>query len=125
MHVSELLDAIRWEVSIESSASDLQLVNNIADERIVFSVFEHGLGVFEGLRGHRLWPSAASSSFGGCLETSSCVFHDQFPLELVEYCGHMKEEPSFGGAGIDVLREHFQSNATLADVSDSLDDLSQ
>ena len=51
MHVSELLDAIRWEVSIESSASDLQLVNNIADERIVFSVFEHGLGVFEGLRG--------------------------------------------------------------------------
>ena len=37
----------------------------------------------------------------------------------------MKEEPSFGGAGIDVLREHFQSNATLADVSDSLDDLSQ
>ena len=36
-----------------SSATEGQipLVNNIAGERIIFDVFEYGLGVFEGLRG--------------------------------------------------------------------------
>ena len=41
MLISELFDAICWEISVESGSTDFQLVDDITDEWIIFCVFEH------------------------------------------------------------------------------------
>jgi len=58
MLISELLDPICGEIAIECGTADLELVDDVADEGIAFGVLEHGLGVFDGLFVHCLWPVA-------------------------------------------------------------------
>ncbi len=103
----------------------MQLVDDVTDEWVVFGVLEHGLGVLKRLFSHSFGSSAASTAFGGGLEASSGVFHDDFALEFVECGSHVKKQSTFRSAGVDVLRQHFESNAALADVSGCLDDLCQ
>ena len=49
MLISELLDAICWEISVESGSTDFQLVDDITDEWIIFCVFEHRFSMLDGL----------------------------------------------------------------------------
>ena len=75
MLAPELLDAIRREISVECHATDLELIDDVADEGVVF----------------------------GGLEASAGVLDDQPPLELVEGRGHAEEQPSLGRARVDTL----------------------
>ena len=49
MLISELFDAICWEISVESGSTDFQLVDDITDEWIIFCVFEHRFSMLDGL----------------------------------------------------------------------------
>jgi len=48
---------------------------------------------------------------------------DELALNLVEGCGHMKKQASFGGAGVNILGEHLGVDVTGLHVLCSLDDL--
>ena len=71
MLVSELFGAIWWKISVESCTADFELIDDIADEGVVFGVLEHGLGVFDGLFVHDLWPAAPAPALVGGFE---CAF---------------------------------------------------
>jgi hypothetical protein len=47
--ISEFFDAIWWEVFVESSPADIELINHISDEWVIFSIFEHGLRITDAL----------------------------------------------------------------------------
>ena len=64
-------------------------------------------------------------AFGSDIEISTGDFHDQFPSELVERGRSEKEQQPFGGAGVDVLHQHLQTDATVVDFSGRLDDPGQ
>ena len=98
-------------------ASDFELIDNIADQRAVFGVFKHGLGVCEGLLVHRPRSSAASPAFVRGLGTSACILEDESLLKFIERVGHVEKEPPLGRAGVDVLGQHFGHDATHFDVS--------
>ena len=59
MLISELFDAICWEISVESGSTDFQLVDDITDEWIIFCVFEHRFSMLDGLFIHCPWAAAA------------------------------------------------------------------
>ena len=58
MLISELFDAICWEISVESGSTDFQLVDDITDEWIIFCVFEHRFSMLDGLFIHCPWAAA-------------------------------------------------------------------
>ena len=49
---SQLLDAICGEVFVECGSTYFELVNDIADEWVVFGILQHGFGVFDFLLVH-------------------------------------------------------------------------
>jgi hypothetical protein len=118
---SQLLDAICWEIFVECCPANFELVNDIADEWVVFGVFKHGFGVFDILLVHSFRSTPSASAFCGSFETSAGVFNDQLTLELVEGCGHMEKQPALWGAGVDVLGQDFEGDATLRDVGRCFD----
>ena len=59
MLISELFDAICWEISVESGSTDFLLVADITDEWIIFCVFEHRFSMLDGLFIHCPWVAAA------------------------------------------------------------------
>ena len=61
MLISELFDAICWEISVESGSTDFQLVDDITDEWIIFCVFEHRFSMLDGLFIHCPWTIATGS----------------------------------------------------------------
>jgi hypothetical protein len=118
---SQLLDAICAEIFVECSPANFELVNDIADEWIVFDILKHGFSVFDVLLVHSFWPATSASAFCGGFETGAGVFNDQLTLELVEGCGHMEKQPALWGAGVDVLGQDFEGDATLRDVGRCFD----
>ena len=50
----EPLEAIRRAMPVECRAVDIELINDVADEGVVFGVLVHGLGVLEGSFAHCL-----------------------------------------------------------------------
>lgn len=66
-----LLDAIRGEIFVECGATYFPLINDIADERVVFGVLKHGFGVFNALLVHGFWPATTPSTFCGGFETGA------------------------------------------------------
>ncbi len=94
---SQLLDAVCREIFVECGAAYFELVNDIADEWLVFDVLKHGFCVFNVLLIHGCWPATPASALCGGFETGAGVFNDQFTLELVEGCGHMEKQPAFWG----------------------------
>ena len=60
---SQLLDAICREIFVECSPANFELVNDIADEWVVFGVLKHGFGVFDVLLVHSFWPTTSASAF--------------------------------------------------------------
>ena len=104
---SQLLDAICGEVFVECGSANFELVNDIADEWVVFGVLKHGFGVFDVLLVHSFWPTTSASAFCGGFETGASVFNDQLTLELVEGCCHVEKQPSLWSAGVDVLGQNF------------------
>ena len=113
MVISQLLDAICGEVFVECSSANFELVNDIADEWVVFGVLKHGFSVFDILLVHRFWPATSASAFCGGFETSAGVFNNQLALKLVEGCCHVKKKPSLWSAGVDVLGQDFKGDAAL------------
>ena len=63
MLISELFDAICWEISVESGSTDFQLVDDITDEWIIFCVFEHRFSMLDGLFIHCPWAAAPATAF--------------------------------------------------------------
>ena len=63
--ISELFDAICWEISVESGSTDFQLVDDITDEWIIFCVFEHRFSMLDGLFIHCPWAAAPATAFVG------------------------------------------------------------
>jgi hypothetical protein len=47
---SQLFDAICGEVFVECGAANFELVNDVADEWVVFGILKHGFGMFDVLR---------------------------------------------------------------------------
>lgn len=125
MLISELFDAVCREIPVEGCPANFELVDYIADEGIVLSVLEHGLSMLDGLLIHGSWSSTPPATFVGGSKTSASVFHNQFPLELIERRGHMEEQPSLGRAGVDILGQHLECDAAFIDFRHSLDDLCQ
>ena len=78
MLISELFDAICWEISVESGSTDFQLVDDITDEWIIFCVFEHRFSMLDGLFIHCPWTIATGSFKDAHFAT--------FPPALVEPC---------------------------------------
>ena len=78
MLISELLDAICWEISVESGSTEFQLVDDITDEWIIFCVFEHRFSMLDGLFIHCPWTIATGSFKDAHFAT--------FPPALVEPC---------------------------------------
>lgn len=113
---SQLLNAICGKVFVECGASYFELVNDIADEWVIFSVLKHCLGVFDILLVHCLGSATTPSAFCGGFETGAGIFNDQFALEFVEGCCHVEKEPPLRGAGINILSQHFEGDAALSDV---------
>ena len=54
---SQLLDAVCREIFVECGAAYFELVNDIADEWVVFDVLKHGFCVFDVLLVHGFWPA--------------------------------------------------------------------
>lgn len=100
------MDTVRWKISVEGGPSDLKLINDVTDEWIVFSVFEHRLGIFDFLVIQSTRPTASAPTFVGFGESSPGIFDNEFPLEFVKSCCHVKEESALGCASVYVLREH-------------------
>ena len=72
-----MLDAVCGEIFIKCGATDFELVDDVADEWVVFGVFEHSLGVFDVLLVHGFWPTTTPSAFCGGFETGAGVFNNQ------------------------------------------------
>jgi hypothetical protein len=89
--ISQLLDAICGEIFVECSPANFELVNDIADELVIFDVLKHGFGMFDVLLAHSFWPTASPSTFCGGFEASAGVFNDQFTLKLVKCSYHMEK----------------------------------
>jgi hypothetical protein len=45
--ILQLLDAICGEIFVECSPANFELVNDIADERVIFDVLKHSFSVFD------------------------------------------------------------------------------
>ncbi len=60
---SELFYAVWRKISLESGSSNMELVDHIANERVVLGIFEYSLGVFHGLFIHGLWSATATTTF--------------------------------------------------------------
>ena len=120
---SQLFDAICGEVFVECGAANFELVNDVADEWVVFGVLKHGFGMFDVLLVHSFWPTASASAFCGGFETGAGVFNDQFTLELVKCSCHMEKQPSLRGAGVNILGQHFEGDAALRNVGGCFDHL--
>ena len=73
---SQLLDAICREIFVECGAAYFELVNDIADEWVVFDVLKHGFGMFDVLLVHGFWPATPASALCGGFETGAGVFND-------------------------------------------------
>ncbi|MEJ1117393.1 hypothetical protein V9K92_02815 [Phyllobacterium sp. CCNWLW109] len=41
------MGTVWWKISVEGGPSYLKLINDVTNERIIFSVFEHRLGIFD------------------------------------------------------------------------------
>lgn len=119
----QLLDAVCWEIFVKCGASDFELVDDVADEWVVFGVFEHSLGVFDVLLVHGFWPTPTPSAFCGSFKTGAGVFNNQLALELVKCSCHMEKQPSLWGAGVDVLGQNFEGDTAFCDVGGCLDHL--
>ena len=119
----QLFDAICGEVFVECGAANFELVNDVADEWVVFGVFEHSLGMFDVLLVHSLWSTASASAFCGGFETGAGVFNNQLTLKLVEGCCHVEKQSSLWGAGVDVLGQNFEGDTAFGDVGGCLDHL--
>jgi hypothetical protein len=89
--ISQLLDVICREVFVECGAANFGLVNDIADELVIFDVLKHGFGMFDVLLAHSFWPTASPSTFCGGFETGAGVFNNQLTLKLVEGCCHVEK----------------------------------
>ena len=74
MLISELFDPLWKKISVERGSTNLELVDHVADEGIIFRVLEHCFGVFDSLLGHRLWSAATSPALGGRFETGAGIF---------------------------------------------------
>lgn len=62
-----LPDAIRREIPGEGRPADLELIDHVTDERVVFRIFQYRFGLTRIFLIHALWPSTSPSSFiGGC-----------------------------------------------------------
>ena len=108
----EFANALGWEVAVESGSSYIELVDNIANEWVVFDILEHRLGGLDFFVVHGGRPAASAAALVGCGETGSGVLDDQLALELVKGGGHVKEQTPLGRAGVDILGKHLQSDAT-------------
>ncbi len=120
---SQLLDAVCGEILVECSPANFELVNDIADEWVVFGVLKHGFGVFDVLLVHSFWSATSASAFCGGFETGAGVFNNQLALKLVEGCCHVEKQPPLWSAGVDVLGQDFKGDATLRDVGGCFDHL--
>ncbi len=119
----QLLDAVCGEIFVKCGAANFELVNDVADEWVVFSVLKHSFGVFDVLLVHGFWPTTSPSTFCGGFQPGAGVFNNQLALELVEGCCHMEKQPPLRGAGVDVLGQNFEGDATFGDVGSCFDHL--
>jgi hypothetical protein len=61
--ISEFLDSIWREVFVESGSADIELINHIFDEWVIFHILEHGLSISDTLLIHPFWPSVPTTTF--------------------------------------------------------------
>jgi len=120
---SQLLDAVCGEIFVKCGAPNFKLVNDIADEWIVFGVLKHCFGMFNVLLVHSFWPTASASAFCGGFETGASVFNNQLALELVESCCHVEKQPPLWSTGVDVLGQDFEGDTSFVDVGSCFDHL--
>jgi hypothetical protein len=99
----QLLDAICGEILVECSPANFGLVNDIADEWVVFGVHKNGFGVFDVLLVHSFWSATSTSALCGGFETGAGVFNNQLALKLVKVSCHVEKQPLLWGSGVDVL----------------------
>ncbi len=91
MLISELFYTISRKISVEGCTSNIELIDDVTDKRVVFDVLEHGLSVLDSLLVHSFWPTPSASAFVGGFKTGAGIFYDQFSLEFIEGSSHVEE----------------------------------
>jgi hypothetical protein len=74
--IPELTDTIRGEISVEGSPADPEVIDDIADERVIHRVLEHRHGDANFLLVQYGWPPAPAAPLSGSHETGFGVFDD-------------------------------------------------
>lgn len=59
---SQLFDAVCRKIFVECGAAYFELVNDVADEWVVFSALKHGFGVLDVLLVYRFWSASTPSA---------------------------------------------------------------
>lgn len=104
---SQLLDAVCGEIFVECGAAYFQLIDDVADEWVVFGILKHGFGVFDVSFVHSFWPATTPSAFCSGFETGAGVFNNQLALELIKGSCHVEKQPPLWSTGVDVLGQDF------------------
>lgn len=123
MRPPQLTDTILRKIPVKSRPADLELIDHVTNERIVFRILPHRFGLTKIFRIHALWSSSSPSSFIGGGESGSGILLDQLALKLIRRCRHVKEQTSFRCGGVDIVREELTANAAIMDIRGGLDDL--
>jgi hypothetical protein len=82
--ISKFPDPIRREVSVEGRPPDLEVVDDVADKRLVHRVPEHRLGDTDAFLVQHRRPPAPASPLSGRREARPGVLDDQFTLKFIE-----------------------------------------
>lgn len=82
MIASKFTDAIGWKIGVEGRPTDIELINDVTDERVVFGVLEHRLGVLDSPVIHDAGSAASAAALVGAEGTVRAVSESGLQLKV-------------------------------------------